>query len=68
MRQHKYRKYYLFLKETTRVGVMHKMNENILKQYDKIIMMKKGKIVESGTFFELMERKREFYLLYSILQ
>ena len=47
---------------------MHKMNENILKQYDKIIMMKKGKIVESGTFFELMERKREFYLLYSILQ
>lgn len=58
----------LSLNETTRIVVMHKMNENILKQYDKIIMMKKGKVVEIGTFIELMEKKGDFYSLYNILQ
>lgn len=58
----------LSLKETTRIVVMHKMSENILKKYDKIIMMKNGRVVESGTFDELMERKKDFYSLYSILQ
>ena len=59
---------FLSLKETTRIVIMHKMNENILRQYDEIIMLKSGKVLEKGTFEELMNKKEAFYSLFNIMQ
>lgn len=56
----------LSAREMTRVIVTHKMDENIMKMYDEIIMMKNGEIVEKGNFEELMKRKNHFYALYSV--
>ena len=38
--------------------------ESILTQYDGIIVMKDGTVVESGTFENLMEQKDDFFALY----
>lgn len=56
----------LDIRDITRIIVTHKLNEIILKKYDKIIMMKNGKIVECGSFYDLMEMKGDFYSLYHI--
>lgn len=50
----------------TRVVVTHMMEEPLLIQYDKIFVMKDGKIVENGSFVELMESKGYFYSLFTI--
>ena len=52
----------------TRIVVTHSLDEHILSRYDKILAMKAGRIVESGTFEELMERKEYFYSLYTVSQ
>lgn len=44
--------------------ITHKLVENILRQYDGIIVMHKGQIAEYGTFDELMEMKAKFYSLF----
>ncbi len=46
--------------------ITHKLVENILRQYDGIIVMHKGQIVEYGTFDELMEMKAKFYSLFML--
>lgn len=56
----------LRMKQMTRIIVSHKMNQNLLKQYDQIIVMKNGKVQELGTFGELMGRKEYFYSLYNV--
>ena len=48
--------------------VTHALDENILKRYDKILTMKAGCLVETGTFDELMEKKGYFYSLYTVSQ
>lgn len=58
----------LGLKDYTRIVVSHKLNERLLKQYDSILAMKDGAVVESGSFGELMEKKGYFYSLYQIAQ
>ena len=55
----------LDLEDETVLYVTHKLFEETLSRFDQILMMRKGKIVESGTFYELMERKSEFYKLYT---
>ena len=50
----------------TRIIVSHKMNPGLLGQYDRIIVMKNGKVRETGTFEELMEQKTYFYSLYNV--
>ena len=35
--------------------------DSSLDRYDEILVMDQGKIVESGTYQELMERKGNFY-------
>lgn len=50
----------------TRVIVTHKLNGSMLSQYDEVIMMKNGKVVEKGSFDELLERKGVFYSLYNV--
>jgi len=39
------------------------VDEELLKDYDCIIMMKDGKIAEMGNINELLQRKGEFYSL-----
>ena len=52
----------------TRIVVTHSLDEKILGRYDRILTMKAGRIIESGTFEELMEKKGYFYSLYTISQ
>ena len=56
----------LNLKNITSVVVTHKLNESLLKQYDEILVMKNGEIVEQGTFEELMEQKNNLYSIYNV--
>lgn len=56
----------LGMEQMTRIIVSHKMNPGLLGQYDRIIVMKNGKMRETGTFEELMEQKTYFYSLYNV--
>jgi len=44
----------------TLLTITHQINENLLKKYDQIIYMEAGKIVECGTYDELMARGSQF--------
>lgn len=50
----------------TRVVVTHKLEENLLKKYDEIIVLKEGQVWEKGQFSDLLERKGYFYSLYNV--
>lgn len=52
----------------TRIVVTHALDGNLLRKYDAILTMKAGKVVESGSFEELMEQKGYFYSLYTVSQ
>ena len=54
----------LKIQDLTALVVTHKLNELILKKYDRILFMKDGGIVEDGSFDELMDRKGEFYKMF----
>ena len=56
----------LKIRDLTALVVTHKLNETILKKYDRIIFMKDGIIVEDGSFSDLMDRKGEFYKLFGL--
>ncbi|WP_455444326.1 ABC transporter ATP-binding protein [Streptococcus salivarius] len=56
----------LDIQDLTTLVVTHKLNENILKRYDRILFMKAGVIVEDGSFCNLMDRKGEFYKLFEL--
>ena len=51
----------LDIQNLTALVVTHKLNENILKRYDRILFMKAGVIVEDGSFCDLIDRRGEFY-------
>lgn len=55
-------------KEVTRIAVTHKLDKGILNNYDEILMIKEGKILESGSFEQLVDLKGEFYRLYTIYE
>lgn len=56
----------LRMRQMTKIVVSHKMNQRLLRRYDRIIVMKNGKVRETGTFDELMEKKEYFYSLYNV--
>jgi len=56
----------LDIQNLTALVVTHKLNENILKKYDRILFMKDGVIVEDGSFSDLMVRRGEFYKLFEL--
>ena len=56
----------LDIEKLTALVVTHKLNENILKKYDRILFMKDGVIVEDGSFSDLMDRRGEFYKLFEL--
>lgn len=50
----------------TRIVVTHRLEEAILRRYDKILVMKNGTICEQGKFDTLMQQKGQFYSLFQI--
>jgi ABC-type multidrug transport system fused ATPase/permease subunit len=47
--------------KSTIIAVVHRLD--IVKDYDRIVFLKAGKIVELGTYDELMDKKGYFYEL-----
>ncbi len=47
--------------KSTVIAVVHRLD--IVKDYDRVAFLKAGKIVELGTYDELMEKKGYFYEL-----
>lgn len=58
----------LDLKGLTRVVVTHSLDEALLRRYDGILVLHHGRVVETGQFQELMDRKGLFYSLYTVAQ
>ena len=58
----------LNLKGVTSIVVTHSLDEGLLQQYDSIITLKNGSVVETGAFEELLARKGYFYSLFTIAQ
>ncbi len=58
----------LGLKDVTSIVVTHSLDEDLLKQYDGIITLKNGLIVEKGTFDKLIAEKGYFYSLFTVSQ
>lgn len=52
----------------TAIVVTHSLDESLLKKYDRILTLKNGSIIESGTFDELVEQKGYFYSLFTVSQ
>ena len=58
----------LDLTGVTRIIVTHGLEESLLRRYDGILVLKDGRIAETGTFDELMEQKGYFYSLFTVSQ
>ena len=58
----------LDLHGVTRIVVTHALNETLLRRYDGILVLKNGRVDETGTFDELMSRKGYFYALFTVSQ
>ena len=56
----------LMLTDTTRFVVTHRLDENVLNRFDRILVLKDGKLVENGTYRELMESKGTLFALVQI--
>ena len=52
----------------TRIVVIHSLNRQVLSQFDHIIVMKDGEIVDIGTFDELYSKKELFYSLVNVYE
>ena len=56
----------LKIRDLTTLVVTHKLNETLLKKYDRILFMKDGVIVEDGSFDDLIYKEGEFYKLFGL--
>lgn len=56
----------LALAGITRIVVTHSLEESLMRRYDKILVMRDGRIEEQGTFDELMAMKKYFHALYMV--
>ena len=56
----------LEIQDLTALVVTHKLNDTILKKYNRILFIKNGVIVEDGSFGDLMNRRGEFYKLFEL--
>lgn len=50
--------------DLTVISVTHKLIKNILEKYDEIVVLKSGKIIEKGSFGQLIDQQGYFYNLY----
>ena len=53
--------------DMTIINITHRYNKALMQKYNEIIVMDAGKIVERGTFDELLEKEGEFFRLYKVL-
>lgn len=58
----------LQLKDILRLVVTHSLEADILKQFDTVLVLKNGELIEAGSFDELMAAKAYFYSLYTVTQ
>ncbi len=58
----------LDLAGVTEIVVTHSLDAQLLRQYDEVIAIKAGSLIETGTFDELMAKKGYFYSLYTVTQ
>ena len=58
----------LSLSGVTRIVVTHTLEQAALRRYDGILVLKDGRIAESGSFDDLMAQKGYFYALYTVSQ
>ena len=58
----------LDLNGITRIVVTHSLEESLLRRYDGIVVLRDGRIAESGAFDELMAAKGYFHALYTVAQ
>lgn len=58
----------LGLSDMTSIVVTHSLDEGLLRQYDCILTLKNGMVVETGNFDELIAKKGYFYSLYTVSQ
>lgn len=58
----------LDLTGTTRIVVTHRLEPQLMVQYDEILVLRDGRIQEQGSFSDLMERKGYFYSLFTLAQ
>lgn len=56
----------LDLQGLTRVVITHQLDAPLLQQYDAILVLKDGELIETGTFSRLMEDKQYFYSLFVV--
>lgn len=49
-----------------RIVVTHRLEEKFLQQYDQIVVLKEGKLIEQGTFNQQMAEKKYFYSLFTV--
>jgi len=56
----------LSIKDLTAIVITHKLNEEVLSNYDKIYVLKGGRLLESGNFNTLMSNKGYFYSMYTL--
>ena len=50
----------------TRIVVTHSLEESLMRRYDKILVMRNGRIEEEGTFDELMNKGGYFHALFTV--
>lgn len=58
----------LSLNDLTKIVVTHRLEENVLKKYDEILVMSNGEIVESGNFEALINKDSMFKSMYLLQQ
>lgn len=58
----------LDLQGITRIVVTHTLEESLLRRYDKIFVLRGGRIEEAGSFANLMANKGYFYALFTVAQ
>lgn len=56
----------LSLEDLTLITITHKMSEELLSLYDEIIYMENGKIIEQGSFEDLIKREKRFFDFYKL--
>ena len=56
----------LKIEGVTKVVITHKIEEELLRKYDEVIVLSHGEIIEQGSFDELITRKGYFYSFYNI--
>lgn len=58
----------LDLQGITRIVVTHTLEESLLRRYDKIFVLRGGRIEEAGSFADLMANKGYFCALFTVAQ